>query len=479
MTNAYPAVVPHLRSTLDRWGGRLLEPAGTRSGPHPAAPTAYRADGVIVTADDDSADQRVWAAMDRAARRRGWAAQHGHVGVRFETATPSVEPVDAWDLVAELRADADPDVAAAVGLDHLLTTAEQLGGNPFALGHGRVGLDRYGLSGYGGRGPVNFLIPAPLPVVGGRRPRVVVLDTGIGDHPWFRDRPAQTTISLAGGRTVGPQFDPHSIKGLEADGSGAIAVALLGTLASHSGHGTFIAGVLRQACPDVDIVALAVMGADGIVAESTLTDALMVVAQRQREQPGWADALVLSLGYYTETGADLAYNSALRKILVELGRLGIATFCAAGNDASSRPSYPAAFAVDPAFADPAVMPLVSVAALNPDGTVALFSNDGPWVTAEATGVNVVSTAPVNTAGSITPGLRTVGPGRRPRAGIDPDDFASGFASWSGTSFAAPLLAGRYLQALVTAGFPPVGDRRELVPIGRHRGVSPRVDATSA
>ena len=31
---------------------------------------------------------------------------------------------------------------------------------------------------------------------------------------------------------------------------------------------------------------------------------------------------------------------------------------------------------------------------------------------------------------------------RPRASIDPDDFRGGFAVWSGTSFAAPVLAGQ-------------------------------------
>jgi hypothetical protein len=35
-----------------------------------------------------------------------------------------------------------------------------------------------------------------------------------------------------------------------------------------------------------------------------------------------------------------------------------------------------------------------------------------------------------------------------RATIDPDDFSSGFGTWSGTSFAAPILAGEIAQALI-------------------------------
>ncbi len=468
MTRAFRNQVPHLAPALGRWQANVLEPHPAPDGKVPVSRTAYQRTGVLVHSTDPDTEARVRTALTHALARRDWTADNIPAGVRLVPGTTSVEPIDSWSLVAELRAHADPAVSAGVGLDHLMTTAEQLGGNPFAFGRGQVGLDNYGAPGYGGRGPVNFVIPAPREPAAGRRPRVVVLDTGIGDHPWFDERPTQTTISLANGRTVGPTVDPASIKGLDADGTGAVANRLLGTLASHSGHGTFIAGLLRQACPEADIVALAVMGADGIVPESTLTDALSLIAERQREDPGWADALVLSLGYYAETGEDLAYNTRLKTILLELGRLGIAVFCAAGNDASSEPSYPAAFAIDPDFAADDVVPLVSVAALNPDGTVALFSNDGPWVTAEALGVNMVSTAPVDTSGSETSGLRAFGPQGRPRGGLDPDGFSSGFASWSGTSFAAPALAGEYLRALDEHGFPSIKGRRDLVPIGRKR-----------
>ncbi len=468
MTTTAPHQLPHLAPILDRWQSSLLDPATVPSGRPPAAPTVYRTADLIVHPTDPATDQRVRAALTRVLAQRAWSGEQVAAGVRLHPGSSTVEPVDAWSIVAELRADDDPDVAAGVGLDHLLTTAEQPGGNPFALGRGRVGLDDYGVPGYGGRGPVNFVTPAPPAPGPGRRPRVVVLDTGIGEHPWFQEHPAQTIIALADGRTVGPQIDPASIRGIDADASGAIADVMLGALATHSGHGTFIAGLIRQACPEANIVALAVMGSDGIVAESTLTDALNVIADRQREEPEWADAVVLSLGYYAETAQDVSYNTALKQILLELGRLGIAVFCAAGNDASSRPSYPAAFAVDPGFADQAVVPLVSVAALNPDGSVALFSNDGDWVTAEAAGVNLVSTAPIGMNGSAQPEFRMSGPGGRPRGAPDPDDFDSGFAAWSGTSFAAPVLAGTYLRALIEAGFPPITQRRALVPVGRNR-----------
>jgi len=51
-----------------------------------------------------------------------------------------------------------------------------------------------------------------------------------------------------------------------------------------------------------------------------------------------------------------------------------------------------------------------------------------------------------------------------RGTIDADHFSSGFATWSGTSFAAPVLAGRYLARLVRENCPVGADRRKaLVP----------------
>lgn len=459
-----------LTAVLSRWNAAVLDPHVAARGHGPQAFTAYLAGRLVLHLVDRDIAARARSALEHILSQRQWAGDwtgDARTGLHIRPTHAAAAQIDAWTVLTELRAAPDPGVAAAVGLDHLMTTAEQVGGNLLALGHGRAGLDGYGSGGYAGRGPVQLLVPSPHPAVIGRRPRVVVLDTGLGDHPWFRDDRACTTMTMADGTVVGPQLDPATVKGA-AEGAGAVDNRLLGSLASHTGHGTFIAGLIRQACPQADIVSLAVMGADGMVPESTLTDALALVARRQREQPGWTDAVVLSLGYYSETDDDVAYSTRLKKILVELSAAGVAVFCAAGNDASSRPSYPAAFAPDPEFARPDILPLVSVAALNPDGSVALFSNDGPWVVAEAPGVNLVSTAPVGTNGSARAAVRVTSPGRRTRAAIDGDDFSSGFASWSGTSFAAPVLAGRYLSRLAAAGFPPSGQRRALVPVGRGR-----------
>lgn len=470
---------------LDRHHARLLDPWQESSvggaGVHTA--TAYRAD-MLVIAGGFEIEGRIRAVLgtfdpDLPSRVRFdgprlhlSGARTGAAGGALARTAPTMghlsshAQMDAWVLLEALR-DVDPTLARSISLNHVLTVAEQPGGNPLAKDHGRPGLDRYGRPSFPGRGPVGWPAPMPRPDHPAQRPRVVVLDTGIGVHPWFTAAPAVTRFDLPDGRIVGPQLDPGDPR--PADGRGSVPAPLLGALGTHAGHGTFIAGLIRQTCPEAEIIALAVMGADGEVQEDVLTDALIDLAAKQDAEPGWADALVLSLGYYAESSADLAYTSALKQVLLRLARAGVAIFCAAGNDATSRDSFPAALAIDPDFGAPDVVPLASVAALTSDGLVAEFSNDGPWVNAEAPGVGLVSTAPVHSDGSARRTTGTRGPGGRARATMDPDDFLSGFAAWSGTSFAAPVLAGGYLRRLIVAGVPAdVRARRLLVPLGRSR-----------
>ena len=449
------AAAPH------RWHGRWLQPSAHHSigSDGVLGTTAYRHDGLSVQARDPWVRAQLVRAIEDATVGTGGRFEVSSGAIRF-IADDSGRLPDPFAVLRAVRRSDIEQVRTAVGLDHLLSVAEQFGGNPLAVGHGQPGLDQYGVvAAYQGRGPVVLAGPEPRRRPSRFQPRVVVLDTGIGEHPWFSSDPPVTTVRLSD-RTVGPLVDP---------GPAAVAASrlidnpVLGTLGTDAGHGTFIAGLLRQACPEAEIVALAVMGSDGIVPETTLTDALSLLLQKQDEQPGWADVIVLSLGYYSED-ADEKYNARIKDILLDLGRAGVAVFCAAGNDATARPSYPAAFAADPGFVDdPAVVPLSSVGALNPNGSVAAFSNYGSWVTSAALGVNVVSAIPIDADGSQGAPYVTTESGHRSRSAIDPDNFRSGYASWSGTSFAAPILAGRYLRSLCDIPGPiSVGHRRELL-----------------
>ena len=146
-------------------------------------------------------------------------------------------------------------------------------------------------------------------------------------------------------------------------------------------------------------------------------------------------------------------TSGLWFLIKKLLDLGVVVVAAAGNFATRRKFYPAAFATPPTAENP--MPVISVGALNPNGTKAMFSDDGPWVTAWAAGAAVVSTYPIDIDASRTPELRipvnreppgTLPPGRE---ALDPDDFSGGWAVWSGTSFSTPYLAALIARSLLT------------------------------
>ena len=163
------------------------------------------------------------------------------------------------------------------------------------------------------------------------------------------------------------------------------------------------------------------------------------------------DVISISLGYYHEQPSDALFDPLMLAPLRALGRLGVAVVVSAGNDATNRPMYPAAFAPHPGGVveemSPGEVPLVAVGATNPDGSVALFSNDGPWVRAYRPGAGLISTMPISFDAGRKATVQVVENGQV-RSTIDPDNFLSGFASWSGTSFAAPILAGdlaRYMN----------------------------------
>jgi subtilisin family serine protease len=156
------------------------------------------------------------------------------------------------------------------------------------------------------------------------------------------------------------------------------------------------------------------------------------------------------MGYYHETPKDVLFDPTMYDLLEMIGECGTIVVASAGNDATARPMYPAAFAPWSDGGGVSVrsdcLPVLSVGALNPDASTALFSNAGPWVRAYQPGAAVVSTMPP-LQGGYEPMARTTVFGQE-REAIDPDDFTGGFAVWSGTSFAAPLLAGRLATQLL-------------------------------
>jgi subtilisin family serine protease len=181
------------------------------------------------------------------------------------------------------------------------------------------------------------------------------------------------------------------------------------------------------------------------------------------------DVLNLSMGYYHETPQDELFDPTMYEILARMGECGVTVVCSAGNDGTARPMFPAAWTpwLDEdetiVVPSPKVVPIVSVGALNPNGTDALFSNAGPWVRAYAYGAAVMSTVPAF-QGGLEPTARTE-VYQRVRESIDPDDFSGMFALWSGTSFAAPILAAKVARRLVGKIDPAHDTRADAVSRG--------------
>ncbi len=419
--------------------------------------------------------------------------------------------VDAWEALQALHAATvrrrpasdeaatgperpvlDKAVVEQISLEHLLigsaitgTPASNSGG--IAGGPGSSGdvseptpTDSYLFSGGDPRTPIAVIMNKPgrrsqgaCVEIFGRRPAIAVLDSGIRAHPWL-----DVTAAPGGGYTTDQpdgfvQIDEEIQDAIRKEGQHAAdngdkhrqviedasdtpmtANRLVGELNPALGHSTFIAGIVRQVTPDAQVLAVRIMHSDDILNEGDIICALRHLAKRialaeEGDLAAMVDVVSLSFGYFSESRHDdVVLTSGLWKVIKVLLSLGVVVVAAAGNFATSRRFYPAAFAGETVPAGQ--VPVISVGALNPNGTKAVFSNDGHWVTAHARGAAMVSTYPIDVDASRTPELR-IPVNRRPlgdvppgREALDPNDYSDGFAAWSGTSFSAP-----YLAALIT------------------------------
>lgn len=284
--------------------------------------------------------------------------------------------IDVSDLAAELAGR--PHRRINVTPHHVLTASPGWGAGPFD-------------------DPVPAApIPAPhfpaLPgesVPGRRTVTVAILDTGIAAHPWFEHR------SWFG--ACGPNTYEAPDMNLDR------------RLDSVAGHGTFIAGVVLRHAPEANLLVEKVIAADGVTDELELLRGLAEAKATARRAGRPIDVISLSLGCYTH---DDTPSPLLERAFHSFGRDTVVVACA-GNAASNRPYWPAA-----------LKRVIAVASLDAAGHErASFSNYGWWVDACAIGDKVVSTF-------------FHFDDHEP----DGDLRFDGYATWSGTSFAAPRVA---------------------------------------
>jgi subtilisin family serine protease len=263
-------------------------------------------------------------------------------------------------------------------------------------------------------------VPAPHAVSGApsRDVTLAILDTGISAHPWFT---GQGWYSSCGPEVQEVPDADHDHR-----------------LDSVAGHGTFIAGVVSKHAPAANLMIGKIIAGDGVTDELRLLRGLARLRAHAHQHSAPVDVISLSLGCYTH---DDKPSPVLEHALRAFGHETVVVACA-GNFSSDRPYWPAA-----------LKRVVAVGSLDAKGVDrAEFSNYGWWVDACTVGQNVVSSF-----------FSFDGPvGSSPT----PEDF-TGYAMWSGTSFAAPRVAAAIAARAASRDVPAATAAAELLDPAEH------------
>ncbi|TDB77565.1 S8/S53 family peptidase [Micromonospora sp. KC723] len=325
------------------------------------------------------------------------AADTQRVLIRLRAAGYSVTLGDSFAGVTRLLFGKETDIPAVVTQ---LRDPQQWPGQPVPKvqpHHVMLGLGNIMGNPGSPPGPAAALPPPD----GGRRDEGAGVTVGICDTGICRLAGSHHPQWLGG--TYLPQADDEDPLYVHTD-----------VLAPQGGHGTFVAGVVRQAAPGVRVDPEQALTATGVGDEAS------VVAAMGRLAPE-VSVINLSLGGFTQ---DDQPSLPLANAVAALPSTS-AVVAAAGNAGTNRPMWPAALAR-----------VVAVAAVSqgPDGVApAAYSGYGPWVDACAVGERD----------------STYVEGQLPLSGR-PTRVFHGFATWAGTSFATAYVSGR-LAALMTAG----------------------------
>lgn len=233
---------------------------------------------------------------------------------------------------------------------------------------------------------------------------VAVIDSGL-----VQDGKAADFVDEAGARLVAA-----------ADGDDRVDVSPTnGMLDDADGHGTFIAGIVLREAPSATVRMTAVLDDDWVADDLEVANAILANAD--------ADVINLSLGGYARNDVPpVSIVEAINSLPATT-----AVVAAAGNYAKRRPMFPAA-----------LKRVIAVAAVDEtpeaqmvDGLppISDFSGHGWWVDACASGTKVLSNYLTFTESNGTE--------------------YTGWATWSGTSFATPKVAGRIAALAIASGRP--------------------------
>lgn len=271
-----------------------------------------------------------------------------------------------------------------------------------------------------GTPPRSSVMPAPFRTLPVRPPHpagapsngvvIGVLDSGLAGGPTNADGQRPDLLGS----------DPASLArifgGLDVPSQQIGAYPVDNYIDPVAGHGTFIAGIVEQLTPGCEIRVQDVFEPEGDVSVTALAPSLLDLMLT-------ASPAIVNFSF-GGTGRELMFESVIHFFHEQQGVVFVA---AAGNEGSCVEQYPAA-----------LDSVIGVAALGPTGPAA-WSNYGPWVDACAPGTDLVSSFFASFDGDIPP-----------INGIDTDDFEQ-WATWSGTSFAAPVVVAALAREMATTG----------------------------
>jgi hypothetical protein len=206
-----------------------------------------------------------------------------------------------------------------------------------------------------------------------------------------------------------------------------------------------VAGIVNRVAPYAPVRMYRAVDGDGLASEVDVACA-MIEAVKDGNQ-----IINLSLGCQTQDDFPPVALEAALAVIAELDArkpdeektIIVAT---AGNCGDRRPFYPAA------FFGAGYSAVVSVAGLNPNMTPSPWSSRGFWVTCSTVGQGIPSTYVYGKESPLIDPAET--------EFLPPDPFAV----WSGTSFAAPQIAGAIAQLYQAPGVSLRGALHELLQV---------------